>query len=185
MVLASVTMILSILAYIRRINYFKSDNYRQLEKPVREIKNENTSVKVVEEIKTEEVPIKSMQRSPRKFKLASHKDLLIIDLLTLFSLSSFFIPLFNTGLIHNILAGFYLLLIPGYVLMVIIFPKWDELGNYVRFGISAGVTLVITSLVGLILNYTIYGIGINSLLFSLTILTIILVIYAHIRRLRI
>ena len=43
MVLAAVTMILSILAYIRRINYFKSNDYRPPQKPVKEIKTEETN----------------------------------------------------------------------------------------------------------------------------------------------
>ncbi len=45
MVLAAVTMILSILAYIRRINYFKSNDYRPPQKPVKEIKTEETTWK--------------------------------------------------------------------------------------------------------------------------------------------
>jgi uncharacterized membrane protein len=172
MVLAAFTMILSILAYIRRINYFKSNDYMPLQKPVKEIK-------------TEDKPPKSLEKIPIKFKLGLHKDLFIIDILTIFSLISFFIPIFNIGLVHNILGGFYMLLIPGYVVMVIFLPKNNDIRTLIRLGISVGVALTITSLIGLALNYTKYGITINSLLFSLTILTIILIIYAHIRRLRI
>ena len=172
MVLAAITMILSILAYIRRINYFKSNDYMPPQKPVKEIK-------------TEDKPVRTVEKPPIKSNRGSHKDLLIIDIMTIFSLISFFIPLFNIGLLHNILGGFYMLLIPGYVVLTILVPENNDMGTLARLGIGAGLSLVITSLVGLTLYYTKYGISINSLLFSLSILTVILVIYAHIRRLRI
>jgi uncharacterized membrane protein len=172
LVLAAVTMILSILAYIRRINYFKSNDYEPPQKPVKEIK-------------TVEKPERTVEKSPIKFKHGFHRDLLIIDIMTVFSLISFFIPLFNIGLVHNILGCFYMLLIPGYLVMVLLLPEINDMGILARLGIGSGLSLVITSLVGLALHYTKYGISINSLLFSLAILTVILVIYAHIRRLRI
>ena len=93
MVLAAVTMILSILAYIRRINYFKSNDYMPPQKPVKEIKTENK-------------PVRTVEKPPIKSNRGSHKDLMIIDIMTIFSLISFFIPLFNIGLIHNILGWF-------------------------------------------------------------------------------
>lgn len=168
MVLAIITMVLSILSYIHRIYYFKSHERK------------------VEITKIEKLPEKkSTQKQPKIYKSSSLIDLLIIDLLSIFTIISFFIPLLNISLLHNILGGLFMLFLSGYVTIVILLPKKGDLGLFVRLALSIGLSLPITSLVGLALYFTNYGINVNSILFSLAILTLILSVFAIIRRIRI
>ena len=167
MVLSIITMIITIGAYIRRINYYKLGG-----EPAQINKNQKSTEK------------NSIQKQRVIFNLNDHKNLLIIDLLSIFTLFSFFNHTLNIGLLHNILGGLYMLLLPGYITIVALIPKTKELGLIIRLGISVGLSLPITSLIGVGLHYTKYGITVNSLLFVLAILTLILTVVAHIRMLR-
>jgi uncharacterized membrane protein len=168
MVLSILTMILSIAAYIRRISYFKSGG-----KPLQIQK----SKKILEK--------KSIQKQRANFKFNNHIDLIIIDLLSIVTLASFFIISLNISLIHNILGSLFLLFLPGYVIVVVLLPKKEELDIRIRLGLSIGLSLPITSLIGTALYFTVYGITVNSLSFVLAILTLFMCILAHVRRARI
>jgi uncharacterized membrane protein len=111
-------------------------------------------------------------------------DIIIIAFLSVFVVISFFVQGLNIVIIHKILGIFYLILIPGYVLMAIILPEKGVLKPIERLGLSIGLSLPITSIVGLALHYTKYGISIGTLSFFLAILTLIMSVYAYIRILR-
>jgi uncharacterized membrane protein len=111
-------------------------------------------------------------------------DIIIIAFLSVFVVISFFVQGLNIAIIHKILGIFYLILIPGYVLMAIILPEKGVLKPIERLGLSIGLSLPITSIVGLALHYTKYGISIGTLSFFLAILTLIMSVYAYIRILR-
>ena len=48
--------------------------------------------------------------------------------------------------------------------MKILFPRKEDVERLELLGLSVGLSLVITSLVGLILNYTVFGITLKSIM---------------------
>jgi uncharacterized membrane protein len=174
MVLSIITMVLSISAYIRRINYNKS-HYPRLKD------TETQQEKILSPVKSQ----KSVEKPRTHFKLSMHGDLILLDLLSVFTIVSFSLSFPNTSLIHNVVGLFYILLLSGYSVQAVIFPDKNSLGIKELLGLSFGLSLPISSIIGLVLNYTEYGISITSLLLPLAILTLIISIYAHIRRARV
>ena len=175
MVLSIITMVLSISAYIRRINYNKSHDPK--------LKDTDTiNEKIISPAKSE----KSVEKPRAHFKLSMHGDLILIEIFwSVFTIISFYITYPNVQLIHYVVGLFYILLISGYSVQAVIFPDKNSLGIKERLGLSFGISLPISSIIGLMLNYTKYGISIKSLLLPLAILTLIISIYAHIRRTRV
>lgn len=57
-----------------------------------------------------------------------------------------------------VLALFFLLLVPGYVLSVALFPKRGDLEGVERLVLSLGLSVAVLPLLGLLLNYTPWGI---------------------------
>jgi hypothetical protein len=81
-----------------------------------------------------------------------------------------------------ILGSAFVLFIPGYVTVEALFPKGRELDGIERFALSVGLSLALVPLVGLLLNYTPWGIRLTPIVISLTILTVGLTAVALARR---
>ena len=92
-----------------------------------------------------------------------------------------FHPLSKTPL-NPILGLLFILFIPGYTLIAALFPKKQDLDNIERLALSFGLSLAISPLIGLALNYTPFGIKLSPIVISLTIFTIIMVLVSYIRR---
>ncbi len=71
-----------------------------------------------------------------------------------------------------ILGLVFVLFIPGYVTVEALFPKGRELDGIERFALSVGLSLALVPLVGLLLNFTPWGIRLTPIVISLTILTV-------------
>jgi len=74
-----------------------------------------------------------------------------------------------------------LLLIPGYVLIIALYPKKNELETIERIALSFGLSIAAAPLFGLILSFT-SGINLTSIMTALCIYTIILVFIAAYRQ---
>lgn len=109
-------------------------------------------------------------------------DLLIILGLILFTLIFIFLPPLNQTPLRSILGLLFVLFIPGYVLTGALFPKKSDLEGIERLALSFGLSLAITPLIGLALNYTPWGIRLIPIVLSLTLFTFILVFIAILRR---
>ena len=83
-----------------------------------------------------------------------------------------------------VFGSVFVLFIPGYVAVEALFPKGRELDSIERFALSVGLSLALVPLVGLVLNYTPWGIRLNPIVISLIILTIGLAAIAFARRYR-
>ena len=83
-----------------------------------------------------------------------------------------------------VLGSVFVLFIPGYVAVEALFPKGRELDGIERLALSVGLSLALVPLVGLLLNYTPWGIRLDPIMASLTILTIGLALVAFGRRFR-
>ena len=81
-----------------------------------------------------------------------------------------------------VLGSVFVLVIPGYVTVEALFPKGRELDGIDRFALSVGMSLILVMLVGLLLNYTPFGIRLTPIVISLTIFTIGLSLAALVRK---
>lgn len=134
-------------------------------------------------------------------------DLLIIDICVI--LLIIFINLLPENVARVVLGLPFLLFFPGYVLVATLFPqrKWSmssgtgktareiskegteqpsagkqEMDVIERIALSFGMSIAVTALIGLGLNYTPWGIRLLPVLYSISAFIIILSIVAHIRR---
>jgi hypothetical protein len=81
-----------------------------------------------------------------------------------------------------IFGSAFVLFIPGYVAVEAVFTERHELDSIERFALSIGLSLAIVPLVGLLLNYSPWGIRLSPVVISLTILTVGLAMIALARR---
>ena len=112
------------------------------------------------------------------------RDMKIVLLWTALCIISIYTPVINQSFIRIILALPQILFIPGYVLLAALFPDSMDIDAIERIVLSIGTSIVITPLIGLCLNFTSWGIRLDPLIISLTLVIIVLVIIAQIRRTR-
>ena len=86
--------------------------------------------------------------------------------------------------LRYLLGTFYVLFLPGYVLVEALYPRGDELTPLERLALSIGLSLALVPLVGLLLNYTPLGIRLGPVVASLAALTAALAVYAAYRKYR-
>lgn len=94
-------------------------------------------------------------------------------------------PEFPFVALRWVIGSVFVLFIPGYVTVEALFPKGRELDSIERFALSVGLSLALVPLVGLLLNYTPWGIRLTPIVISLTILTVGLAVIALARQYRI
>lgn len=177
-VMSVITMVLSLSAYIRRIGYYRPNGKRIVSHSLDETPIQPEDATSPTEQKTSRTIAKPTTKPGPKSRFSLFYDLILIDLLSIFAITTYFIHHLNINLFHSVIGIIYMVFIPGYMFMVILLPKKSSLGIIIRLGLSVGVTLPVTSLIGMVLYYTKYGISINSLLIPLAILTLILSVYA-------
>ncbi len=75
--------------------------------------------------------------------------------------------------LRYVLGSIFVLYLPGASLIELLYPKGDELTQLERLALSLGLSLALTPLVGLVLNYTPWGIRLAPILTSLSLLVLI------------
>jgi uncharacterized membrane protein len=101
----------------------------------------------------------------------------------LFILSLFLLVLVSDlTMIRTILGLPFVLLLPGYLLTAVLFPKADDLEGLDRAVLSVGLSIIIVPLIGLLQNYLPSGISLLPMMFSLTVFNIILAVLGWRRR---
>ncbi len=78
----------------------------------------------------------------------------------------------------------FLLFFPGYTLVSALFPRAGRINGLERCALSFGLSIALTVFVGLILNYTPWGITLYPILLSLTGFVVIASVVAYLRRRR-
>src|SRR4030042_632605 len=91
---------------------------------------------------------------------------------------------FTTGAPRVILGALFLLLFPGYTLVAALFPRKESLQVVERLALSLVLSFAIVPLVGLILNYTPWGIRLEPTFIALAIFIFIASLVALFRRRR-
>jgi uncharacterized membrane protein len=98
------------------------------------------------------------------------KDLWLIGILTI--LLAVVIAFFPSTIARIILGLPFLLFFPGYTLMAALFPRKGSLGGVERVALSFGLSIAVVPLIGLVLNYTPWGIRLEPILISLAVFII-------------
>ena len=73
----------------------------------------------------------------------------------------------TTGPLRIALGLAFVLFFPGYTLIAALFPKKGSLGGVERLALSFGLSIAVVPLIGLVLNYTPWGIRLYPILVSL------------------
>jgi len=81
-----------------------------------------------------------------------------------------------------IVGSIFVLFLPGYVTVQALFSGRRELDDIERFALSVGLSLAITPLTGLLLNYTPWGIRLDPIVLSLSIYTLSMSAIATMRK---
>jgi len=92
------------------------------------------------------------------------------------------IILFPSNVLRIILGLPFLLFFPGYTLIAALFIKKEGMGSIERVALSFGLSIAVVPLIGLILNYTLWGIRTEPVLYSVASFILITSIIAWLRR---
>lgn len=102
---------------------------------------------------------------------------------TLLTLLGVYLPVVNQTPLRVAFGLPMVLFVPGYVLIAALFPRNDDLDWIERVALSFGLSIAVVPLIGLVLNYTPWGIRLDPVLFSLAAFTLIMTVIAGVRRL--
>ena len=80
------------------------------------------------------------------------------------------------------LGALFVLYLPGAALIELLYPKKSDLSQLERLALSLGLSLALVPLVGLVLNYTPWGIRLEPILASVSLLTVGLATGAVVRK---
>jgi len=115
-------------------------------------------------------------------RIRLQNELVLVNILAI--LLIIVITFFPSNVLRIILGLPFLLFFPGYTLVVALFPKKNALDGIERLALSFGLSIAVVPLIGLILNYTFWGVRLYPILISLTIFIIITSVIAWYRRRR-
>jgi uncharacterized membrane protein len=110
------------------------------------------------------------------------KDLLLVAGLVLFIDILVLVPALNGSFLRTYLGILLVLFLPGYALTGAIFPAKKDIEGIERAVISLGLSIAIVPIMGLVLNYTIWGIQEITILTSLSIFILLMCAIAYHRR---
>ena len=98
---------------------------------------------------------------------------LVLGFQVVVALSVFVLPQVDPWIYLRYISGaVYVLYVPGAVFIEALYPKRDELEDLERFALGVGLSLALVPLVGLVLNYTPWGIRLNPIFAGLTLLVV-------------
>jgi len=84
--------------------------------------------------------------------------------------------------LRYVFGSLFVLYLPGAALIELLYPKPSDLSQLERLALSIGLSLALVPLVGLVLNYTPWGIRLNPIFASLSFLTLALAMGAVARK---
>ncbi len=115
-----------------------------------------------------------------RIKLGS--GLLLLNLLVV--VLAVVIILLPSNILRIILGFPFVLFFPGYALMAALYIRKVGMGGIERIALSFGLSIAMVALIGLILNYTPWGIRLESMLYSTAFFILIMSVIAWFRRKR-
>ena len=115
-------------------------------------------------------------------RIRTWTDLILINLLVLVLVVV--VLCFPSNVIRVIVAIPFLLFFPGYILTAVLYPGKESADNLKRVTLSFGLSIAVIPLIALILNYTAWGITLESSLSSISIFIVIMSGITLVRRKR-
>lgn len=109
------------------------------------------------------------------------RELLVIVLLSLLLVP---VVAFTSGALRIALGLAFVLFFPGYMLIAALFPRKGSLDGIERLALSFGLSIAVVPLIGLVLNYTSWGIRLEPIVCSLLIFILAMAGVALYRRQR-
>jgi len=92
---------------------------------------------------------------------------------------------FSPSNILRIILGLpFIFFFPGYALVATLFPRRGRIGGVQRVALGFGVSIAVVTIIGLFLNYTPWGIKLESVLWTIGSFTVIMAVIAWLRRKR-
>lgn len=158
LILSLITVVLSITAHILRVNHFKP---------------------VIEE--TNKPAIKSIQETSTPLNRVPSKNLITYTLLSILMIITVLVPPLNKTSIWMLPGSLFICFMPGYLLLAVMFPKNDDLELVERFALGFGSSLILTSLIGLVFNYTPWSIRLELILIVLAVFSLIFCLITFIK----
>ena len=113
-------------------------------------------------------------------RIRLQNELLLLNILAV--LLIIIITFFPSNVLRIILGLPFVLFFPGYTLIAALFPRRTTLDSIERVALSFGLSIAAVPLIGLILNYTPWGIELEPILISITIFIIATSLIAWYRR---
>ncbi len=110
------------------------------------------------------------------------KDLALILVWVALTVAMIYVPVINETFLRVIFSVPVILFIPGYVLIAALFPEKKFIDGIERFALSVGLSIAVVPLIGLVLNYTPYGIRLDPIVTSLVIFILAMMIITIYRR---
>lgn len=110
------------------------------------------------------------------------KDLAVILVWVALTIVMIYVPVLNTTFLRVIFAVPVILFIPGYVLIAALFPEKKSIDGIERFALSVGLSIAVVPLIGLVLNYTPFGIRLDPIVTALVIFILAMMIITLYRR---
>jgi len=107
---------------------------------------------------------------PVSIDIDNQKILIVIIVITLLLFPA---VAFTSGSLRIGLGLLFVLFFPGYALLSALFPKRDNLDGIERVALSFGLSIAIVPLIGLILNFTPWGIRLYPILISITLFILV------------
>jgi len=110
----------------------------------------------------------------------------VIDLILIVIFSVVLVPLveFSSGALRIALGLIFVLFSPGYSLIAALFPGKKQLSGIERVALGLGMSIAVVPLLGLILNYTPWGIPLYPILLSVLAFIVAMAVVAWHRRRR-
>jgi hypothetical protein len=90
--------------------------------------------------------------------------------------------LFPVSVVRWVLGSVFVLYLPGFSLIQLLFPKGKDIDSLERFALSIGLSLAVVPLIGLVLNFTPWGIRFAPITTSLGAFTTVALIAAAMRK---
>jgi uncharacterized membrane protein len=128
----------------------------------------------------EETPVQKISKA--FLTRAFPTDLILVIIWLAASIAAIYLPFLYEIPVRYVLTIPVVLFIPGYCLIIALFPREDDISLLERIALSLGLSIAIVSFIGLGLNFTPLGIRLESILISLTLFTLVMVLIAFIRR---
>ena len=94
------------------------------------------------------------------------------------------VALSGEGAVRIVLGLIFILFLPGYALIAALFPSGKSIDWIERLALSFGLSIAVTPLIGLVLNYTPWGIRLEPIVASLTLFIFAMCGVAYLRRMK-